>query len=396
MLRLRQRRASYPCLVISAWLDLATRNRAVALGAADLLLKPIDGNRLRNSVSRALGDPRVTDPLFQELRGKLVGEAPVFLDAVLKLSQAIRGGDTGILLIGESGVGKEIFAQLVHQKSRPASTRIEAVNIAGFSESLIESELFGHEKGAFTGADRMRCGAFERAGAGTLFLDEIGDLNPALQPKLLRAIEQRQFYRVGGSQPMKFEARLVCATSRNLAAAVRSGVFRPDLYHRVSEFEIRIPPLRERKGDMRPLAEHFLRDTGAVLEREAMAVLESYSFPGNVRELQNLLKQAVAVHKGRSILPADLPGEIMQEREATGSEAAPGWDRRLLAMSRSEALVEIEKDFDRIYLQQRIAQAGGNRTKAAEAMGITPKTLRQKLRECGLGHLVGPEEEEKT
>lgn len=392
LMRLRQRKIAFPCIVVSSSLDLAISNRAIALGAADVLLKPIDGNRLVESVRKALKDPRIVDPLFHELRKDIIGKAPVLLDAVVKLAQAIRGGDAPILLIGESGVGKEIFAQLVHchQETHPskAANKIEAINIASLSSNLIESELFGHEKGSFTGADRRRIGKFEQVEKGTLFLDEIGYLDPTLQPKLLRVIDQRTFYRVGGDQELKFQARLVCATSRNLAEAVRAGTFREDLYYRISGFEIWIPPLRKRLEDICILSEYFLRNTGLRLERETLAVLESYSFPGNVRELQNILSQARAVATGKSILPADLPNKIMLERVSPPQEQQFFWPESLLTKKRDEALREIEKRFDSAYLPHMIGEAGNNKELAAEKMGITPKTLRQKLRDCGLEHLV--------
>ena len=391
LMRLKQRKATFPCIVVTSTLDLAISHRAIALGAVDVLLKPIDGDRMRESVRKALKDPRVVDPLFQELRKDIIGESPVLMDAVVKLTKAIRSGDTSVLLIGESGVGKEIFAQLIHRKSQIAGVAapIEAINIASLSSNLIESELFGHEKGAFTGANRSRKGTFERADGGTLFLDEIGYLNPELQPKLLRIVDQRTFFRVGGNEELKFQGRLVCATSRNLVEAVRAGTFREDLYYRISGFEIRIPPLRERKGDIRLLAQHFVRNTGLRLERETIAILESYSFPGNVRELEHIIKRAGAAADGESILPVHLPGEIMLERESPAAEKQYAWPESLLAKKRDDALREIEKQFDRVYLPQRIRDAGNNREKAAKEMGITPKTLRQKLRDCGLGHSVG-------
>ena len=209
LLRLKQRRASFSRIVVSEVVDLDLRNRAFALGAVDLLLKPVDGDRLRKSVRRVLKDPKEVDPLVAELREHLIGDSPVFLEAVVKLSQAIHNEKPTVLLIGESGVGKEDFAQLIHRKGSRPHANIEAVNLAGLSATLIESELFGHEKGAFTGADRRHAGAFERASKSTLFLDEIGYLDLALQPKLLRAVQQRKFLRVGGSEPIDFEGRLV-------------------------------------------------------------------------------------------------------------------------------------------------------------------------------------------
>ncbi len=410
LLRLKQKMVNLPVVVAVPGLSLNLSDRVFELGATDLLLKPIDGDRLRRAVRQALQDPKQVDPLVAELREKLVGNSTLFLDAVVKLAQAIRSGDTTVLLIGETGVGKEIFAQLVHEKSRTLETKIIATNTAGYSATLIESELFGHEKGAFTDAKERHIGAFERAGKGTLFLDEIGDLDLSLQPKLLRAIEEHKFYRVGGNEEIKFRARLVCATSRNLAEAARIGSFRKDLYFRINEFEIRIPPLRERKEDVRALVTYFLKDSRVRLEREALAILEDYSFPGNVRELQNILTQARAVCSGHTILPQHLPHKVMRERQGLPEASrAPQasvdqknlptyaqhvWPEFLFELSHKDAIDKITRQFDRAYLSRKIEETG-SQEKAAKAIGTTPKTLRQWLKKCGLDHSGGEHEKGK-
>jgi DNA-binding NtrC family response regulator len=394
--RLRQRQVTFPQIVINSLVNLQIRNRVVGLGAQDLLSKPIDGDRLRLSVGRALQDPLVVDPLVAELRREIVGESPALVDAVLMLAKAIHSCSPSLLLIGESGVGKEIFAQLFHRHTCRSGAPIEAVNLAGLSSGLIESELFGHEKGAFTNASHQHQGVFERAGEGTLFLDEIGYLDSALQPKLLRAIDQREFVRVGGTARIPFQARLVCATSRNLAESVKNGSFRPDLYYRISQFEIRIPPLRKRQEDLRPLMDYFLAGTGVQLERETLEILKSYSFPGNVRELRDILQYARDTCHGQRVLPGDLPGEIMEDRESTTERPDTDWKERFLAMSREEALRQIEIEFDREYLPRMLAAAGGNKEEAARRIGITAKTLRQKLRNCGLYDFVRQEEGDES
>ena len=386
--RLRQRQVTFPQIVISSLINLQIRNRVVGLVAQDLLSKPIDGERLRLSVGRALQDPLVVDPLVTDLRREIVGRSPALVDAVLMLAKAIHSGSTSLLLIGESGVGKEIFAQLFHRYTSGDRGPIEAVNLAGLSSTLIESELFGHERGAFTDASYQHQGVFERAGEGTLFLDDIGCLESVLQPKLLRAIDQREFVRVGGTARIPFQARLVCATSSNLAETVKSGSFRPDLYYRISQFEIRIPPLRKRPEDLNPLIDYFLAGTGEHLERETLEILKSYSFPGNVRELRDILQYARNTCHGKCVLPCDLPGEIMEDRESTTERPDMDWKERFLAMSREEALRQIEIEFDREYLPRMLAAAGGNREEAARRIGITAGTLRRKLRNCGLGDLV--------
>lgn len=397
LMRLKQRKVFFPVIVIASFVGLDISNQVFDLGGADLLLKPIDGDRLCKAVGKALHDPKEVDPLVAELRKELIGSNPSFLDAIVKLAKAIESKDTNVLLVGESGVGKEIFAQLIHKHSEykeDIGQRIVDTNITSIPETLIESVLFGHEKGAFTGANNRHIGLFELAGDGVLFLDEIGDLAPSCQPKLLRAIEERHFYRVGGNEEIPFRARLVCATSRNLAQATLDGTFRNDLYYRINELEIRIPPLRERKEDIRNLTLHFLGDSGFHLEREALALLESYSFPGNVRDLQNVLTQAKAACSDKTILPNHLPHKVMSERESkpldrldqsirSTREDQYSWLEFLFDLKHDDAVDEIIRYFDTIYLPKRIREAG-TQEKAAKVMGTTPKTLRQWLKNCGL------------
>ncbi len=393
LLHLKQQGVKFPILVANRAVTLEVLTRVRAVGARDLLRKPVDQKRLRRSVVNSLeAQPQASD-LVKCLRTRVVGKSPVFLEAVDRLAQAIESDDTAVLLIGESGVGKEIFARLIHEESHQDNQPLEAINLAGLSSNLIESELFGHEKGAFTGADRQHQGAFERAKHGTLFLDEIGYLAPHLQPKLLRVIQERTFLRVGGREPLPFRAQLVCATSRNLAAAVKTRAFRQDLYYRINEFEIRLPPLRDHREDVRLLARHFLNKE-VVLEEETIEVLMSYSFPGNVRELKNILKQAQAVCRGDRILPGDLPGEIMHERETPLGEGFYQWPESLFSVERDKALKIIERQFDREYLTRVLQETGGNKTKAAERMGISRKTLRGKLQECQLEDVEIHEAEE--
>lgn len=394
--RLIQQKVAFPRVVVSSLVNMEICSRAFALRATDLVLKPLDGDRFRASVRKALKDPKEVDPLVAELRRQMVGEAPVFLEAVVRLAEAIRQSEAVVLLVGETGVGKELFAKLIHQKSRPDNTPFVPRNLAGIPSELFESELFGHLKGSFTGAHADKEGAFETVGEGTLFLDEIGHLDFRLQPKLLRAIQEQEFLRVGGTEEIPFRARLVCATSLNLARAAQAGTFLDELYYRISQFEIRVPPLRERKEDVPALVSHFLREKDVRLERETMAILDSYSWPGNVRELENLVNQTAKACKARVILPGDLPTAIMSEREkpATPEEPQRPWPEAILQLDYREAMQEVENRFLREYLPRRLGEAGDNREKAAEQMGITPKTLRQKLKDCGLGHFVGRDEGE--
>jgi two-component system NtrC family response regulator len=394
MKTLRESKKEVRCIVIAPVITLATADLALGLGAKDIIKKPIDGNRLIAAVGMALEDPREANPLVAELRKELIGESEPFVYAIVRLAQAIHNPDINVLFVGETGVGKDLFARLIHYKGSRQHFNYVAINIAAPAFTLYETELFGHEKGAFTGAGRQRQGAFEIAGEGTLFLDEIGHLDITLQPKLLRVIEDRKFYRVGGEVVQPFNARLVCATSRNLATAPLRE-FLPELYYRICAFEIRIPPLRERAGDIPLLATHFLKGTGLYLENEALDILESYSFPGNVRELQSILAQARTVCTGKSILPAHLPRKVMKEREGASAipaspqaigqstEVASGeyrWPESLFVRKCMDAEEEVLKQFYQVYLPRRIREASNVRKRAAERMGITERSLRDKLK----------------
>ena len=386
--RLKQREVTFPRIVVNSVVNLEV-SRAFELGAVDLLAKPIDGDRFRKAVGEALGDPKEVNPLVAKLRKRIIGDSPGLLDAVVKLAEAIESNDAPVLLTGESGVGKEIFARMIHQYGSPGGKEFEAINITVPEKERIESDLFGHEKGSFTGATAAHRGAFERAAKGTLFLDEIGDLELELQPKLLRAIDQRKFRRVGGTKELSFGARLVCATSRYLPEAVSKGEFRKDLYFRINSIELCIPPLRQRKEDLRALVEHFLGDSSRRVVRETYDILRSYSFPGNVRELSDIVSRAAHASKGSEILPPHLPDKIMREREGSHTDAELTWPESLLAMPRSEALRIIEDLFDRVYLPRRMEEAGRDLDRAIDLTGLGEKTYKRKLREYGREDLIG-------
>ena len=394
--RLMQRNVTFPRIVVNALADLETWSRARAWGAADLLAKPIVDDRFRNAVRKALKEPVETDPLVAELRERVIGHSPALLEAVTRLAKVIPQEEVIVLLVGETGVGKGVFAKLIHEKSRPAGTPFIHLNLTTVPVSLFESELFGHVKGAFTGADDDKAGVFERAAAGTLFLDEVGHLARPMQPKLHHVIQDRKFARVGGNQELDFRARLVCASARNLAQSAQAGTFLDELYYRIAQFEIRIPPLRDRKEDLPALAKHILAGTGLRVERETMEIFRSYSWPGNVRELESVLTHAQTVCQGEAILPADLPADIMGERQSPkpAADPQPSWPDALFHKPYKEATADVENEFLRQYLPRRLKEAGDNKEKAAKLMGITPRALRDILRRCGLGHLVGRDEGE--
>jgi DNA-binding NtrC family response regulator len=386
---LHRQNQQLPILVVSGLLDLSRAAKARALGARDFLLKPLERDRFCAAVRALLAD-RPESPLAVELRGRLIASAPAFLQTLDELAAVIPLKQEPILLIGENGTGKELLARAVHDLSNDKGKPWTPVNIASIPAALIESTLFGHEAGAFTDARERRVGLFEECGAGTLFLDEIGELDSALQVKLLRVIQERVFRRVGGSADLQFHARLVCATNRDLVKEQQAGKFREDLYHRLATHEIRVPPLRQRGEDLPLLIRHFLKKHGAGraahLAVEARMLLEHYPFPGNVRELEALLQDALAKCDGTEILPYHLPLVVMAERTASAlqTDRTAEFADRLLDLPYKDAIAEVIVAFDRIYLQRRLDAAGGILADAAEAAQLDTKTFRKHCREAGL------------
>jgi transcriptional regulator with GAF, ATPase, and Fis domain len=294
--------------------------------------------------------------------------------------------DTTVLIEGESGTGKELFARSLHALSGRADSPFVAINCAAIPETLLETELFGYEKGAFTGAVARKPGKFEIAHRGTLFLDEIGDLPLTLQAKILRALEEKRFERVGGTASMQVDVRLVAATNRGLKAAVAARRFREDLYFRLSVFPITIPPLRERSGDVPLLARYFvdrfcrdLKKKPLVLSPEAVEHLQSYRWPGNVRELQNCIERAVILADGDSILPRHLNLSFL---EPAGPEPPPGpWEQIDLAGTLNEVTRRVVAEAEKRKIEMTLREADGNKGRAAELLGVTYKILMAKLKE---------------
>lgn len=411
--RCRQLWPETPVVIVSDRLDAALATRAHLLGARDFLEKPLESERVKSSLRSLLSKHDLLSPLIDELSRTIIGESPALVSTLKQVARLIPHVDSRALFIGESGTGKELFAQAIHKLGARAEHPWVAVNVGEIPRELIESALFGHEKGSFTGAIAQRKGVLEEAGQGTLFLDEIGDLELSLQVKLLRVIQEKQFRRIGGAGTLLFEARLVCATNRDLAQAVRQGAFRQDLFHRIAEKTIHIPPLRERRGDVEILLNHFLGasrgDREIRFARETLTILRSYPFPGNVRELQNLVNAALIDCDGELILPQHLPLPNMAAFLATGNgeepvseptppeEAGtrppnpellaemmtslpPDWRRRPYR----EVAQMIERAFDRVYLRQMHDYARGNITRAAAAAGVDTKTFRKRWKESGL------------
>jgi len=391
--------------------------RAFRLGAKDVLQKPVEAGRIKACLHELLSARDATSPMMAKLRETIRGESASLLAALRQLTKVIPHTDSRVLLLGESGTGKELFARAIHELGQRADAPLVAVQISAINEQLLESELFGHERGAFTGADNQHIGFFERAGDGTLFLDEIGDLSASAQIKLLRVIQEKKFRRLKGKEELPFKARLVCATHRNLAEEVSRNEFRLDLFQRISELTIHVPPLRERKGDIEVLARYFLNaykgERQVSSADETLRILYGYPFPGNVRELENVIKSALRTCVGEVIMPQHLPMQMMNDllpdalitksgkamdapyRDHTKElidELARSLPTDWLTMAYREAAKPYNQAFDRIYLRKTLDRHRHNVTAAAKAANLDPKTFRERWRQSGLPPLGGEEE----
>jgi two-component system NtrC family response regulator len=370
-------------IVMTAYGTIEDAVAAIKHGATDYLTKPLNLDELLHRIERAREGRRLlreNRELREALRERhrmegIVGESGR-MQEVLSLVRRVATSDATVLIRGESGTGKELIAKAIHYASRRASGPLVRINCAALPEPLLESELFGHEKGAFTGAHAMRQGRFEAAHGGSLFLDEIGDLPPHLQVKLLRALQEREIERVGSNRPIAVDVRLLAATHRDLEALMRSGRFRDDLYYRINVITISIPPLRDRREDIPPLLDHFLTRFADAngkpirgLTREARDALLRYDYPGNVRELENLMERAVVLTRDDVIGLGDLPLGV----EAGGPETPDGG-----------SLPAAVEGLERRMLRDALALAGGVQTRAAETLGISERVLRYKLRKYGL------------
>ncbi len=348
---------------------------AVRLGAADYITKPLASPAaLRQLVRRVLGERAGRD----HGEGEFLTRDPRTLE-MLALADRAAATDATVLIVGESGVGKELLARRIHRGSPRAGGPFVAVNCAAIPENLAESELFGHEKGAFTGAEQRRVGRFEAAGGGTLFLDEVGELPEPVQAKLLRALEERTIERVGGSSPIPVDIRLVAATNRDLEAEVAAGRFRRDLFFRLNVVQLRIPPLRERPGDLEILVPELLRSVSErlglpalPLAPEAMELLRKHTWPGNVRELRNVLERALIAASGEEIRVSDLP--------PLGGAAGPAPRHVPAGAAGALSLEEREKQA----ILEALERTGGHREKAAELLGISVRTLYNRLKQYGI------------
>ena len=382
-----------PVVVMTAYASIQDAVTAMKEGATDFLAKPVDPDHLLLIVARAMAQRRMATEyvlLKEELaarRGapRIIGEDSHLRQVSQQLHRAA-ATDATVLLQGESGTGKELFARALHALSPRADGPFVAINCAAIPETLLETELFGHEKGAFTGASARKPGRFELAHRGTLFLDEIGDLPLALQAKILRALEEKQFERIGGTQSLHVDVRVVAATNRQLKTRVAERLFREDLYFRLSVFPIQIPPLRERGDDVLILARHFVdkfcRDLNktVTLSQGAYDELRAYPWPGNVRELQNCIERAVILCDGDTVHARHLNLSL----KPPSSPAASPWEQIDLSGTLGEAMSRIGAEVERRKIEQAIRDAGGNRQLAADILQINYKSLLAKLRELGI------------
>ncbi len=368
--RARKEYATLPVLLVTAFTDVKDAVAAMRDGALNYLAKPIDLDELLVSVQQATGVAESISLKYNEdkqLPDYVVAKSPL-TQAVFRDASLIAVSDTRVLITGESGVGKEVLADVVHLWSDRAKGPMVKVNCAAIPETLLESELFGHEKGAFTGAHATRIGRFEEANNGTIFLDEIGEMSPQLQAKLLRVTQNGTFQRVGSNREIKTNARLLTATNRNLEELVKAGKFREDLFYRLNVVELNLPPLRERREDILPLASHFIAEFAKGRARFSESVgecLEHYPWPGNVRELRNAMERAVLLSRSELILPEHLPTKV---RDAA-REAMPSMP------SDARQLEEIERQA----ILQALKQHDFNRTETAKALGISRRALIYKL-----------------
>jgi two-component system nitrogen regulation response regulator GlnG len=402
--QIRQVDARIPVIFVTLAKGADAAIEAMKQGAYDYLFKPLDPQQLRRvagealEVARRMREPAMVaeDAADADVDGAIVGSCAAMRE-VYKAIGRVAAQNVPVLITGESGTGKELVARAIYQHGPRAKAPFLALNCAAIPEQLLESELFGHEKGAFTGADRRRIGKFEQNNGGTIFLDEVGDMPLALQAKMLRLLQEQTFERVGGNEKVQTDVRLIAATHHDLKADADAEKFRPDLFYRLSVFTIYLPPLRERGDDLPLLVRHYLRRFSRELGREVqdaapdvLEQLRGYSWPGNVRELQSVLKQALLRASGTILLPAFLPAFDGQPHQSAAA-APTGTDLGLeafigqrLGPDANNLYAEAHRQLDRHLLPRVLEYTGGNQYQTARLLGIARQTLRQKLRDLGL------------
>jgi len=408
----KERRPEIFVIMISAFGDMKTTIEAMKLGAYDFLLKPFDISKMIAVVEKALRARENMKKLEKVKATKLektsiIGRSPV-MQEIYKLIGKIAASDVTVLVTGESGSGKEVIARAIHHNSLRATKPFMAINCTALQETLIESELFGHEKGAFTGAYNQKLGKFELANGGTVFLDEIGDMSPELQAKLLRVMEERRFVRVGGTRETSVDIRIIAATNRNLEKAIMEGKFREDLYHRIKVINIKLPPLRDRMEDIPSLVEHFLsmksmeKGIKYRISDEALEKLQKYEWPGNVRELKNVIESALAISRDSTIFPEHIliskenQGKLMSVKEGKSGDpwntlknalsdiVNQNLDNELQNVDEGEFYSLVMDDIENHFIKEVYLKLGKNQLKTAKLLGINRNTLRSKLEKYGI------------
>jgi len=393
--RARALHSNLPVIIMTAYSDLESAVGAFQGGAYEYLPKPFDVDHAVELIRRAMGEGVRQESTGDEaqISPEILGQAPAMQEVFRAIGRLAQSHAT-VLITGESGTGKELVARALHRHSPRASGPFVAINTAAIPRELLESELFGHERGAFTGAQAQRRGRFEQAEGGTLFLDEIGDMPPELQTRLLRVLSDGHFYRVGGHQSMKANVRVIAATNHDLEARVAQARFREDLFHRLNVIRLRLPPLRERREDIAPLARHFLaksaRELGVEAKRLSEAALKQLAaqdFPGNVRQLENLCHWLTVMAPSLTIEAGDLPAEL----RAGAAPAATSWEaalakevEALLSRGETGVLEALARRFEKALITRALAHTGGRRIEASQLLGLGRNTLTRKIQELGI------------
>src|SRR5437879_891392 len=397
--KIKERYPHMPVIIMTAYSDLDSAVAAFQGGAFEYLPKPFDVDHALALIRRAATERPAG--LAVAATGteapEMLGQAPAMQEVFRAIGRLSQSSAT-VLITGESGTGKELVARALHRHSPRVAGPFVAINTAAIPKDLLESELFGHERGAFTGAQSLRRGRFEQAEGGTLFLDEIGDMPADLQVRLLRVLSDGEYYRVGGHAPQKASVRIIAATHQNLEERVRQGLFREDLLHRLNVVRLRLPPLRERLEDIAPLARHFLQKSARELAVEpkqlteqALKLLSTFAFPGNVRQLENICHWLTVMAPGQKVDIGDLPAEVRTAPGASAPDDESNWqqalDRELAqALARGELAVgdRLEKEFERTLIVRALANTGGHRMEAAHWLGWGRNTLTRKIKELKL------------
>ena len=390
---LEERKIEVPVIAMTAFSDLDQAVTAFQSGVFDYLSKPFDLDKVLAVVARASAVPAVVQADPQpSATNQLIGDSTAMQEVFRTIGRLSRS-TISVLLTGETGTGKEVVARALHQHSPRSKGPFVAINTAAIPTELLESELFGHEKGSFTGAHARRAGRFEEASGGTLFLDEIGDMPMPLQTRLLRVLAEGDYYRVGGRDLLTADVRVLTATHQDLQKNIAEGTFREDLYHRLNVISIELPPLRERSEDIALLARHFLRQAAEEmgleekhLVPETIRALQQKAWPGNVRQLQNLCQQLCVMAPGEQILPVDLPASLRDKGTVTESgeswsDALRTWTRKALFNGQADLMPTVRGEFEKVILDCALEHTGGKRVEAARLLGVGRNTLTRKLNE---------------